>query len=153
MSDINWSDPKCQVTEHFTVHELTYLPTFQVHHVPSEQEQQNLLALANKMEEIREYIGKAINCHVTIRPICVNAPGTPYHGRNYNALVGGALRSGHIQGKCMDFNFYEIVCDEGRLLLETELERLNIRMEKRPGSNWIHVGIDWEPGMSRYFLP
>lgn len=152
MADIDWTNINSQVTEHFTVHELTYLPSWLIHHIPSDEEKLNLIALATKMELVRAFIEKPINVHVTIRPTSVNCPG-PYNGRNYNSLVGGAPKSGHVLGKSMDFNFYEMQCDEGRMLLLPKLEEFDLRMEKRDGSNWIHLGNDWQFGMNRYFIP
>ena len=150
--DINWDDINSNITDNFTVHELTYLPSWQIHHTPSQDEKQNLYNLALKMEEIREFLGKAINVHVAIRPTVVNCPNSPYNGRNYNAIVGGAPKSAHIYGLAMDFNPYEMICDEARLLLEPQLATMNIRMEKRPGSSWVHCDL-FLPSPNRYFIP
>jgi hypothetical protein len=150
---IDWTDPKSQVTTNFTVHELTYLPSWQIWHLPNEIEQANLIRLATKMEEIRDYIERPINVHVTIRPVVVNSPGSGYNGRNYNALVGGAPHSAHILGLAMDFNPYSMMCDECRVILQYKLEEFDIRMENRDG-NWVHLDlIEPLPGGKRFFKP
>lgn len=150
--DINWLDPKCQITPHFTVKDALWLPSWQVLHQPSEAEKANLFKLMNKMEEIREYLGRPINVHVTLRPLSVNAPGSPYHGRNYNAAIGGAPKSAHTLGLAMDFNPYSMTCDDARAALERELVPMNIRMENKPASNWVHIDL-MPPNPNRYFKP
>lgn len=154
INTINWLDPKAKVTENFTVRELCWLPSWGIMHQPNEEEQANLLKLANKMEEIREFIGKAINVHVAIRPSSVNCPGSGYHGRNYNSSVGGAPNSAHQKGLAMDLNFYSMTCDEARYILERELIKFDLYMERKPGSSWVHLNLeDGVKRSNRYFIP
>lgn len=148
---INWNDPKSMVSKHFSVGEATWLPSWGVHHIPSDSERFEIIKLAVIMDGIREFLGKPINIHVWIRPISVNAPGTIHHGQNYNALVGGAARSAHVLGRGVDWDCGES-CDITRSRLVPELAARGIRVENKPGSDWIHVD-NMEPHPNRYFIP
>lgn len=152
-SQINWTDPKSKVSEHFTVHECTYLPKWDIHHIPSEIEQDNILKTVEKMELIREFLGKPIHVHCWIRPVAVNAPKSQYNGKNYNAVIGGAPLSAHVQGLAVDFHASGYMCSDIRVILLPQLEKWNIRMENIEG-NWIHIDL-YPVGKSknRFFRP
>lgn len=152
--EIDWNNPKELISPHFTVHDCTYLPSWQVSHKPSLDEKINILKLAEKLELVREYLGRPININVWIRPISVNCENPHYDGKNYNLLIGGAPSSAHIPGMAADLSVSSMNCEEARHLLESKLEEFKLRMEKKPGSNWIHLDIK-EPlkGKSRYFVP
>lgn len=138
---------------HFTWGEFLWLKSWQVHHIPSPIEIANLTTLAIKMESVRALFSKSINVHVAIRPI-LNNPASVHHGENYNALVGGALNSAHKDGRAIDFDVVGISCDDARSQLEPFLEPYGMRMEKKPGSNWLHLDFaQVPPGGHRYFLP
>lgn len=138
------------ITEHFTWHEMLYLPSWQVEHIPSEDEKTNLLKLANKMEEIRTLLGKSINVHVTLRPI-LNNPDSPHNTEDYNKAVKGATHSAHKVGLAMDWDCGED-CDVTREFLVPHLEALNVRMEQNKGGNWVHIDLI-PPNPNRYFIP
>lgn len=151
---IDWNDKTAKITLNFTVHEATYLPSWGVHHIPNEEEKKNIIEMAQKMEQVREYLGdKSINVNCWIRPNMVNCENPRYWGKNYNKAIGGADLSAHLTGKAVDFTVSSISCDEVRYLLQDQLEKLNLRMEKKPASMWIHLGNDWEPRKQRYFIP
>jgi hypothetical protein len=151
--DIDWSNPKSQISEHFTVHDATYLPSWGIYHTPSDAEKANILKMAEKMELIRAYIEKPIVVHVWIRPMSVNCPGTIYNGKNYNSVVGGALKSAHILGLAVDWNPEGETCEDARQVLLSQLANFDIRMENRNG-NWVHcdTGV-LLPGGNRFFRP
>jgi hypothetical protein len=152
--NIDWKDPKAPISTHFTVKDALYLPSWQIMHIPSEAEQAKILVTAQFMEVVREFLGRPINVHVWTRPVCVNAPGTSYSGRNYNALVGGAANSAHIYGDAVDWNPSSMVCDEARHLLQPKLVEFGLRMENKPGSNWVHLdNRPVLPGHNRFFIP
>lgn len=138
MSDINWSDLKSPLTQHFTVKDAIWLPAWSVAHVPSETEKVNIISLAHKMELVREFLGKPILVHCWIRPVVVNAPATIHDRKNYNAAIGGAPGSAHIEGMAVDWNPTSMTCAEARYLLIPELERLQLRMENKEGP-WVHL--------------
>ena len=149
---INWGDPSCPVSKYFTVKDMTWLPSWSCYHNPTNDERVNLMNLALKMDLVREILNKPIHTHVTIRPISVNCPGSPHHGGNYNAAIGStALKSAHISGLAMDFDVGEN-CDQTRATLEPHLEKLGMRLERNPGSSWVHLDLaPVPPGGHRYF--
>lgn len=151
---IDWNNPKAPVSKYFTVGELTFLPSWQCYHTPSDEEKANLTKLALKMDQVREILGKPIKVHVAIRPTSVNCPSSPHHGQNYNKAIGSvALHSAHISGLAMDFDAGEN-CDTTRVTLEPLLEQLGMRCEKAPGTNWVHLDLAPVPtGGNRYFKP
>lgn len=150
---INWSDPKEKISKYFTVKESLYLPSWEVLHIPSEVEKQNILKTAGKMDLIREYLEQPVYINVWIRPLKVNCPTSPYHGRNYNAAIGGAAKSAHTEGLAVDFRVKSMTAAEVRHLLLEKLTEFQIRMENHNG-NWCHIDLR-EPakGSNRYFKP
>lgn len=149
---IDWNDPKSKVSKYFTVKECTFLPSWQVLHFPSDQEKENIIKHAKIMDDVREFLGNPINIHVWIRPI-LNNPNSQFHGQDYNNFIKGATNSAHKIGIACDFDCGEN-CDDTRTKLESKLEEFNLRMEKKPGSNWIHLDSSIVPiSGNRYFVP
>lgn len=104
----------------------------------------NLTKLFQKMDKIREHFGKPISVHVTYRP------------EEYNKLVKGAKNSAHKAGLACDFHVKDVSCDEVRdnIIKNGLLDKLELRMEDLPGSNWVHLDCkDLAPGGNRYFKP
>lgn len=147
---VDWNNPASKVSKYFTVKEMTYLPSWKVCHLPSEEEKVNLIKLANKMDQIREFLGRPINVHCAIRPI-LNCPGNPNHGKDYNAYIGGAPKSGHRLGSACDFDCGEN-CDSTRAKLLPKLAEFGIRVEALAASTWVHVDL-MVPHPNRYFIP
>lgn len=153
---IDWNDPKSKISKYFTVHEATYLPSWACYHIPSKEEQEEIVKLAKIMDIIRERVGKAILVHVWMRPKKANCPGHPMDGADYNFFIGSkSTKSGHIFGKAVDFHFSKYKsadgCAEKRKEIEPWLEELDIRMEDISGA-WLH--IDTIPvGYKRFFKP
>ena len=75
-----------------------------------------------------------------------------YRPGAYNIEIGGARNSYHTKGLAVDFQPLGMDCDDARKELEPILEKLEIRMEKKPGSNWVHIDLG-KVGYSRYFIP
>ena len=90
---IDWTDPNAMISKYFTVHDALFLQSWQIYHIPSEKEKQNILKLAKKMDLLWKKFGK-MNIHCWIRPLKVNAPESRYHGSNYNKFVGSSRFSG-----------------------------------------------------------
>jgi len=142
---IDWANPKHKISKYFTLKEALYLPTW--NRMATEEDglnepvKINLLRLFNKMDEVREFLGKPIYVHVAYRPA------------EYNALVGGAPMSAHVSGKAADWDCRED-CDLTREKLLPELYRLDMRMENKPKSNWVHLDTAHvRPGANRFFYP
>lgn len=130
---IDWSNPHCKVSNHFTVKEALWLPSWG--RLANDSDgfndtlKQNMISFLEKMDIIRDYFGVQINVHVTYRP------------EKYNAEIGGAKDSAHMYCKAMDFDVSGMTCDEARnkILNDGKLQEWGLRMEKRPGSDWIHI--------------
>lgn len=138
------------ITQHFAWSEFLYLPQWKVEHIPSEDEKANIILLVNKMEEIRSLLNKPINIHCGIRPI-LNNKDSEYNGKDYNEFVKGAKQSAHKIGLAADWDANED-CDITRAFLLPYLEQLNIRMENKEKSGWIHIDLE-KPNPNRFFIP
>jgi hypothetical protein len=149
MSDIDWSNPESQISHWFSVKEALWLPTW--NRMADENDglddniKNNLTTLFAQMDHVREFFACPIVVHCAFRPAA------------YNQLVGGAKSSPHMEGMAVDFHVSEFNdgpgCDKVRELLEPSLEALQMRMEKNPGGNWVHLDRR-EPGPGgRFFKP
>lgn len=141
---IDWTDPKSHVSKHFTVKECIWLPQWNRLANASDglddTVKGNLIKLCTTMDKVRELIDRPFNVHCMYRP------------EAYNKLVGGAVKSAHKFGRGIDFHISRCSCDDGRAILEKHLEKFGLRMEKNPGSNWIHLDdMEVLPGKNRYF--
>jgi len=128
-------------TKNFIWAEALYLRQWQIHCYPNEEQFQNIIKLAGKLQYIRSYFNKQVKTHCWVRPTI------------YNALVGGALRSQHLIGAGVDFHVEDVSVDDVRDVLRPKLEDLKIRMEEKTPRH-IHIDIkevgQWE---SRSFYP
>jgi len=141
---IDWTDANCAVTEHFTVGDAITLHSW--NRLANDQDgltedgQNSLIALCQKMEEIRTILGCPINVHCMFR------------SQDYNAQVVKAIPNDvHAQFLAADFDCNEThSIDEVHSILEPQLEQLGIRMEQNTPT-WVH--IDLHPVVhARYFL-
>jgi hypothetical protein len=151
IANVNWNDPRAFISEHFRVVEALYLPKWDVFHMPSIEEKQNILRLAAKMEAIRAILQRPISITSWIRPI-LNNPFSVYHGEDYNLAVNGREKSMHKVGRATDWSAGED-CDKTRSKLLPHLETLGIRMEDLPGSNWVHIDDKPIGKGQRFFKP
>lgn len=133
MNTIDWTDPKAKVSEHFSVHEAIYLPTWDRMATESDGLTQpvkdNLVNLCAVMEKVRELLGCPITVHCMYRP------------PEYSKLVGGHENDVHTMGMAVDFDCNpSMSTDDIKAKLLPELERMGLRMENN-GSNsgWIHI--------------
>jgi hypothetical protein len=139
--------PTDKISKYFTWKDALWLPTWnrmtrseEINHSVID----NLIITFHKADDIREFFNLPMNIHCAYRPTA------------YNSLpsIKGAPNSGHVTGMAIDYDINGIVCDvaRDRLIAANFLELNGLRMEKRPGSNWVHN--DWKgvpPGGNRYF--
>lgn len=149
--NIDWENPECKMTPFFKVREALLLPSWKVYHKPTEEEKYNICKTVLLMDEIRELINAPIHIHCWIRPACVNAPDSEYHGKDYNYYVGGSKRSGHILGIAVDFSSPGENCDDLRAALVPKMDAWQFRIEDLRGAKWVHVDLK-PPGPSGRFF-
>ncbi len=119
------------LTSHFTLEELTHSDTAVragVDNTPPPELLPNLKRIAEAMEEVRRILGN--------RPITVNSG---YRAPAVNKLVGGSLKSAHMQGLACDFicpafgTPYEIV-----EVLAAALQDFDQLIWE---GTWVHLGL------------
>lgn len=138
--------PDVKASIYFNWEELLNLPSWGrlaiIEDGITEEILDNLNNLALNMDQIRNHFNKPINVHCAYRPV------------EYNKLIGGAPNSSHTLGEAMDFDIIGLTCDDIRkeILNNKLLETLNMRMEDRPGSNWVHLDIS-KVINNRFFKP
>ncbi len=151
---LNWTDPNTRLSRFFTVHEALWLPSWQIYHIPSDEEKDSIIEFAKKMDVVRGYYGIPINIHCWIRPASVNNNESSYHGMNYNiAAHSTAKNSPHITGRAVDFHFQNFSgpsgCSEMKARLTPHLDEWGLRMEDNTGA-WIHLD-NFPVGVNRVF--
>lgn len=157
VDSVNWDDPKSKISDHFTVHEALWLPSWRVYHAPSEEEKTNILRMAASLDCVRKQLNRAVIVHCWIRPTKVNCPGNKkYHGKNYNKFVGStSIKSAHITGEAVDYHVSGFSgpkgCNTIRVSLVPFLERYGMRMEDIDGA-WIHNDIK-PVKVNRFYKP
>lgn len=141
---IDWNSPDCKITTHFTVGDACMLHTW--NRLANEtdgfndQMKMKLVALCNKMEEIREFLGCSMNVHCMFR------------SQQYNKEVVHAIPNDvHAQGLAIDFDCNQtMTIEQLHAKLEPVLEKFGLRMERNTAT-WVH--LDTHPvGNARYFL-
>jgi hypothetical protein len=136
--DINKTIPG---TRSFTWHEALWCSKWQCHVLPTEQQYDEIIKIAYKLQQIRDYFGRPLKIKSWLRP------------KLYNELIGGAKNSYHCKGMAVDFVVEGLDCDEVRIRLIDRLDELKIRLENLPGSDWAHAD-NGEVGKSgRFFTP
>lgn len=131
--------------KNFTWSEALYLARFEIHCFPSSpQIFENIVKAAEKMQAIRDIFQKQIRVTSWLRP------------QKYNEEIGGSRNSSHLRGLACDFQVLGMDADSVRAALLPSLEKLNLRMEDFPRSNWVHIDLncnDKTPIEKRFFKP
>lgn len=115
---------------YFTMQEIlktnTGLPN-----VPSRQQSENLLYTRDKMDKVREVIGRAVNVNSWFR------------SPEVNKATGGVPTSGHLTGYCVDFwvkgMTNQEICD---LLDKAGIEYDQLIDEFNGSTYWVHISFD-----------
>lgn len=145
---IDWTDPTCPVTEHFTVGDALTLHKWERLANGDDGIDGPMLAAIvatlKVMEQVREILGCPINVHCTYRSPAYNLiPG-----------VNAPMHDAHSQGLAMDFDCSPgMTTDDVKAALMSHIEDLGLRMEDNgAGASWIH--LDRRPvGNARFFKP
>lgn len=142
MDEINWSDPDCLITPHFsvnealTLHNWNRLATKEDGFVP-----QDIVETCQMMEKIRDFLDCPIMVHCMFRS---NA---------YNQEIGAPEYDVHSLSMACDFDCSpKLSCDEVKQLLLPKLEEFDIRMENGT-TDWVHCDYRLPGPSGRYFTP
>jgi hypothetical protein len=151
---INWFDPAALISRHFSVHEALWLPKWgrlaSAEDGLNDHVKEQLVRLADLMDEVRELLGVKVIVHCWYRP------------KRYNELTHGASGSAHqCEGDWAAIDFHvrfegcevPASCSRARAALLPKLAEIGLRMENNgPDAVWIH--LDTRPPVhSRYFKP
>ncbi len=161
--EIDWKDPKSKINKRFTVKEATYLPSWEVYHIPSEDQKKQIVDIATRvdrlLDKLEEELGKKLkmDVHVWMRPGVTNVPGTKWDGMDYNHwlymnVVWKNLtaeekakkkvpNSPHKSGNAIDGHIEGFEgkpgCAKMRDLAEPHLAEFGLREEDLEGT-WVH---------------
>lgn len=128
-----------QITEHFSLKELTRSETARrlgLQNVPSAAEMANIQYTAERLEEIRAYVGRGI-----VVTSC-------FRSERVNKAVGGSPTSAHRFGLAADCDAIGLTSlafakeiikmrDEGKI----KFDQLILEFPERGDGAWVHVGF------------
>jgi hypothetical protein len=141
---IDWNDETCQVTEHFTVKDCLYLHAWsRLADIDTEGVLlHRIVALCQKLEEIRDILKCPMNVHSMFRSILYNADQKI---RPSNDV--------HSDSIACDFDCEPVMSvEQVKNMLRPMLESLDIRMEKHTTS-WVHIDMRVPGPSGREFTP
>jgi mannosyltransferase OCH1-like enzyme len=127
-------------TRSFSWNDALWLPKWQIHAIPTPSQEKEIIKHAYKLQQLQDRFGLQFKTNSWLRP------------PKYNEFVGGSKNSFHTKGSAWDGTIYTLDCDDARVRLEPLLEEYKLRMERREGSDWIHLDSG-EVIKSRYFYP
>jgi hypothetical protein len=148
---IDWTNPAAQIAPHFTAKDALWLPrygrlAYEGDGLTAEIKDNLLQLFTGPISAVRS---------IYQRPFYVNVA---YRNLVYNALVGGAKNSAHLEGKAVDFTLGDSASNKtfaDWLQGTKQLETQGLRMEDNSASNWAWIHLDSRaPGPSgRVFIP
>ena len=158
LHQVDWSNPKSKISKYFTVEEAIQLREWKRLANESdglnEKVKENLYNIFQKMDVIREFLGKPIFVRSAYRPGA------------YNVAIGGATLSAHLAN--VDFAAVDFWCDKDgdgdkdgedcdliKEALMPKLEGWGLRLEDNgKGARWCHIdNKPVPPGGNRFFKP
>ena len=122
------------LTEHFTLEELTHTDHREYDNTPNDAELENLKRLAEFLEEVKAALGG--------RPVMVNSA---FRSQQINNSVGGSNKSQHLLGCAVDFRVPKLTPDEVvRIIISAGLPYDQVIREF---DRWTHVSIPNTPDL------
>jgi hypothetical protein len=116
------------LTEHFTLEELTHTDHRQFDNTPNDAEIANLVRLAEFLEKVKEVLGG--------KPIIVNSA---FRSAEVNRAVGSSDKSQHRHGCACDFRVPGMTPDEVvKAILASDL---TFDQCIREFNSWVHISI------------
>ena len=119
-------------SRYFKWKEALWLPKVQAYAVPSELQQDNIIAQARALDKVRDYFGHAIIVHSWLRPPA------------YNVIIGGAPQSRHTLGRATDFTVIGYTHDEVKKVLMANRD-IYLGRGEIDTTNWVHLDLDPGP--------
>jgi uncharacterized protein YcbK (DUF882 family) len=120
------------LTEHFTLEELTHTDHRQYDNTPNDKELKNLKRLAEFLEEVKTVLGG--------RPIMVNSA---FRSKQVNDAVGSSDRSQHRLATAVDFRVPELTPDQ--VVKAIIASNLGYDQVIREFDRWTHLSIPNTP--------
>lgn len=117
------------VSKYFKWSEALWLPKMKVFAFPNSEQVRNIKKLASNLDKVRESFGRPIIITSWLRP------------PEYNAMIGGAPRSSHMNGLAVDFVVKGLDCN----FVKQELMHNKIVWPYRgeiDTTNWIHLDLN-----------
>jgi putative chitinase len=116
------------LSEHFTLEELTHTDHREFDNTPNDEEMANLVRLAEFMEKVKEVLGG--------RPIIVNSA---FRSAEVNRAVGSSDRSQHRRGTACDFRVPGMTPDQ----VVRAIIAANLPFDQciREFDRWTHISI------------
>jgi len=158
LHQVDWANPQSKISKYFTVNEAIQLREWK--RLANESDglddkvKENLYSIFQKMDTIREFLGKPVYIRSAYRP------------GEYNVAIGGAKRSAHIaDAEYAAVDFWCDMdsdgdkdgedCDLIKVALMNKLEGWGLRMEDNgKGARWVHLdNKPVPPGGNRFFKP
>jgi hypothetical protein len=116
------------LSEHFTLEELTFTDHREFDNTPNDEEMANLVRLANFLEEVKELLGG--------KPIMINSA---FRSEEVNRAVGSKDTSQHRHGCAADIRVPSMTPDE----VVTAIKNSDLHYDQviREFDRWTHVSI------------
>lgn len=125
-------DEKIPGSKYFTWAEALWLNTLQAYAVPTEAQKLGIIRQAQALDKLREHFGQPLNVTSWLRP------------QKYNALIGGAPRSKHMEGIATDFTVEGLTVES----VKSTIQKLGTKLYPGRGeintTTWVH--LDLTPG-------
>ena len=140
---IDWSDSTAKISKYFNVKEALWLNSEKRLANPNSEQKKAIWEMAQKMDVVREFLGKPMIVTSWLRPA------------DYNIKIGGSINSYHVKGMATDFVVKNMDCESVRQALLPKIKEWDLRMEDNAhinGGNWIHLDmgkVKWK----RFFKP